>query len=68
MPKTRHPLCPECASAASWIRSTPARPGFVTHAYECPKCMFIVTMIDPDPMNLAEGWLKGELKPPGDGM
>lgn len=28
--------------------------------------MFVVTMVDPDPMNLAEGWLKGELKPPED--
>lgn len=35
------------------------------HSYECPKCLFIHTAVEPDPAERVEGWLNSELKPPG---
>lgn len=64
MPHTRTPACPKCHSAAAWIRSIPAKPGFVAHSYECPKCLFVQVVVEPDPIKQAEGWVKSELKPP----
>jgi hypothetical protein len=43
MPATRRPPCPRCQTLTSWIRSSPARPGYTAHAYECPVCAFIMT-------------------------
>jgi hypothetical protein len=42
----------------------PGTPGHVVHAYECPKCGYIRTVVEEDPLRQVEGWLKGELKPP----
>jgi len=46
------------------LRSGPERDGFVANDYECSKCRFIVTTVDPDPLKMAEEWLNGELNPP----
>lgn len=64
MPSLRTPPCPECGSASVWIRSAPDKNDLVSHAYECPRCGFVQTTVEPDPMERAKGWLTTELKPP----
>jgi hypothetical protein len=63
MPRTRRPPCPNCGAATHWIRCSLPEGSFVVHSYECPKCSFIHTAVEPDPLVQAQGWLKGELRP-----
>ena len=64
MPQTRIPPCPECGAPSIWLRSTPEPLGYVTHAYECPKCAFIQTSVEKVRLDLEGGWIVSELEPP----
>jgi hypothetical protein len=64
MPHNRTPPCPQCQTLSSWIRSAPAKPDFVAHAYECPKCAFIRVEVERDPLIECDVWLISEMSEP----
>lgn len=64
MPHARSPSCPNCEAAIRWVRCSLPKKGFVVHSYECPKCTFLYTAVEPDTAIKAEGWLNSELRPP----
>lgn len=64
MPYSHSPSCPHCSTRMR-LATVTTKSSFEVQAYECRRCGFSATRTEPlDPMQKAEGWIKGELRPP----
>jgi hypothetical protein len=59
------PLCAKCQCRMMLARISPAGHGLEMQMFECAKCDRAETkMVAADPLQSAQGWLSGELRPP----
>jgi hypothetical protein len=63
---TALPNCPRCNCRMDLVKAAPIlSPTYEARTFACEAYGFRYTVrIDTDPLKLAEGWTKSELKPP----